>query len=343
VPGKEYIVAKRDIVVLGASAGGIEALVRVLQDVGDADAAFVVVVHMAADARTALPHIVHRETGLPCELAEDGAELEPGTVLIAPPGRHTLVCRGTVAVVNAPRENRARPAIDPLFRSAAAAYGPRVIAVALSGVLDDGTAGASAVRRNGGIVVVQSPADALFADMPRNVIEHVGADHVLPSAEIGDLLRTLTDEEVEDQMAADDRTDPALADQAELLRQAERGRITQFTCPECSGTLWEVDEHGIIRYRCRVGHVYSPDALRAAQTDGVETALWIAMRALEEQAGLTRRTAERSRSLGTTASAGRFERRAEEVEAHARVIRRLLDELTALRETESERPESGVV
>jgi two-component system chemotaxis response regulator CheB len=209
----------------------------VLADADSADAVFVVVVHMAADARTVLPHIVTRATGLPAHLAEDGEELVPGTVLIAPPNRHTLVCRGSVAVVNAARENRARPAIDPLFRSAAAAYGPRVIAVALSGVLDDGTAGASAVRRNGGLVVVQSPEDALFADIPRNIIEHVGADHVLPSAEIGGLLRTLTEEDVEDQMAGDEITDPALADQNALLKQVERGSITHFTCPECSGTL----------------------------------------------------------------------------------------------------------
>jgi two-component system chemotaxis response regulator CheB len=214
-------VARRDIVVLGASAGGIEALTRVLKDAGGVDATFVVVVHLSAGAPTVLPHIVTRATGFQSHFAGDGEELIAGTVLIAPPGRHTLVCRGTVAVVNAPRENRSRPAIDPLFRSAAAAYGPRVIAVALSGVLDDGTAGAGAVRRNGGLVVVQSPEDALFADIPRNILEHVGADHVRPSAEIGALLRTLTGEEVEDRMAADDVIDPALADQSTLLGQAE--------------------------------------------------------------------------------------------------------------------------
>ena len=333
--------AKRDIVVLGASAGGVEAITRVLKDASEADAAFVVVVHMPADARTVLPEIVTRATGLPSRLAEDGEELAAGTVLIAPPGRHTLVCRGSVAVVNGPRENRARPAIDPLFRSAAAAYGPRVVAVALSGVLDDGTAGAGAVRRNGGLVVVQSPDDALFADIPRNIIDQVGADYVLPSSEIGMILRRLTEDEVEDQMAADDITDPALADQAALLEKAEQGAITHFTCPECSGTLWEVDEHGVRRYRCRVGHVYSPEALRAAQADGVETALWIAMRALEEQAALTRRTADRSRALKTPAAAARLDLRAEEIDARIHVIRRLLNELTTLREQEAAATASG--
>ena len=327
--------AKRDIVVVGASAGGIEAITRVLGGARSAEAAFVVVVHLAAHARTVLPEIVTRATGLPAHLAGDGEALVPGTVLIAPPGRHTLVCRGTVAVVNGPRENRARPAIDPLFRSAAAAYGPRVIAVALSGVLDDGTAGASAVRRNGGLVVVQSPDDALFADIPLNIIEHVGADHVLSSDDIGPLLLTLSEEEVEDQMAADEIPDPALADQDALLRQAERGAITHFTCPECSGTLWEVDEHGVPRYRCRVGHVYSPEALRAAQADGVETALWVAMRALEEQAGLTRRTADRSRALNTPSVASRFDQRAEEIQARIHVIRELLDQLAAIREADT--------
>jgi two-component system, chemotaxis family, protein-glutamate methylesterase/glutaminase len=329
-------VPRRDIVVLGASAGGIEVLTRVLKDAGGIDAAFVVVVHLAADAPTVLPHIVTRATGLPSRFAEDGEELVSGTVLIAPPGRHTLVCRGTVAVVNAPRENRSRPAIDPLFRSAAAAYGPRVIAVALSGVLDDGTAGAGAVRRNGGLVVVQSPEDALFPGIPTNIIEHAGADHVRPSAEIGALLRTLTGEEVEDRTAAADVTDPALADQRTLLAQAERGTLTHFTCPECSGTLWEVDEHGVLRYRCRVGHVYSPDALAAAAADRVETALWVATRVLEEQAGLVRRTAERSRALNTPSAASRLERRAREIDARIEVIREVLDHLAAVREEEVE-------
>ncbi|MGN6380539.1 MAG: chemotaxis protein CheB [Gaiellales bacterium] len=328
--------ARRDLVVVGASAGGVEVLFTVLRDTASADVAFVVVVHMAANARTALPQIVSRQTGMPCRLAEDGDQLARGEVLIAPPDRHTLVRPGQVAVVHAPRENRARPAIDPLFRSAAAAYGPRVIAVALSGVLDDGTAGAGAVRRAGGVIVVQSPDDALFADIPRNIIEHVGADHVCRSSEIGGLITRLAAEEVVDQMAPEDRHEPALSNQRDLLRQAQDGTITQFTCPECSGTLWEVDDHGVLRYRCRVGHVYSPEALRAAQADGVETALWVAMRALEEQASLIRRTAKRSRSLGAPSSAARHESRAEEVQARAETIRDLLDRLNETRDiTES--------
>jgi len=324
--------ARRDIVVLGASAGGVEVLSRVLADAAEADATFVVVVHMAANARTALPEILHRSTGLDCRLADDGDALAPGQVLIAPPNRHLVVVRGSVAVVNAPRENRARPAIDPLFRTASIAYGPRVIAVALSGVLDDGTAGSAAVRRRGGVVVVQDPDDALFADIPRNIIEHVGADHVLPSAEIGGLVTRLTAEEVEDHMAFGEDEEPALAGQDELLRKAQNGEIIEFTCPECSGTLWEVDEDGIPRYRCRVGHVYSAEALRAAQSDSVETALWIAMRALEEQAGLIRRSAERSRGLHAPSAAARHDMRAEEVEHRAQVIRDLLDQLSGLRD-----------
>jgi two-component system, chemotaxis family, protein-glutamate methylesterase/glutaminase len=324
--------ARRDIVVLGASAGGVDVLAQVLADAADADAAFAVVVHMAANARTALPAILGRSTGLECRLAEDGDALTVGRVLIARPDRHLVVERDRVAVVNAPRENRARPAIDPLFRTASLAYGPRVIAVALSGVLDDGTAGAAAVRRRGGLVVVQHPEDALFADIPRNIIEHVGADYVIPSGEIGALVGRLSTEEVEDEMPIGEDEDPAVAGQEELLRKAMGGAITHFTCPECSGTLWEVDEDGVLRYRCRVGHVYSLEALREAQGEGVESALWIAMRALEEQAGLIRRAAERSRGFKTPGIAARHELRAEELEEQAQVIRGLLDQLSGLRE-----------
>jgi two-component system chemotaxis response regulator CheB len=324
--------ARRDIVVLGASAGGVEILTQVLADAAEADATFVVVVHMAANARTALPAILRRATGLECTLAADGDALEPGRVLIAPPDRHLVVERGRISLVNGPRENRARPAIDPLFRTAALAYGPRVIAVALSGVLDDGTAGAAAVRRRGGVIVVQDPDDALFADIPRSIIEHVGADHVLPGGEIGALVARLSTEEVEDYMPIGEDEDPVVAGQDELLRKAEAGDITHFTCPECSGTLWEVDEDGVLRYRCRVGHVYSLEALREAQGESVETALWIAMRALEEQAGLIRRAAERSRGHHTPRIAARHELRADEVAGQARVIRDLLDQLSGLRE-----------
>jgi two-component system chemotaxis response regulator CheB len=323
--------ARRDIVVLGASAGGVDVLARVLADAAGADAAFAVVVHMASNARTALPEILHRATGLECRLAEDGDALAAGRVLIAPPDRHLVLRRDRVDVVNAPRENRARPAIDPLYRTAALAYGPRLIAVALSGVLDDGTAGAAAVRRRGGVVVAQDPDDALFADIPRNIIERVGADHVTPSDQIGALVTRLSTEEVADYMAMGEDEDPSVAGREELLRKAQNGQITHFTCPECSGTLWEVDEDGIFRYRCRAGHVYSLDALREAQGESVEAALWIAMRALEEQAALSRRVAERSRNLNTPRVA-RHDLRAEEIEEQAHVIRGLLDQLAGVRE-----------
>jgi two-component system chemotaxis response regulator CheB len=188
------------------------------------------------------------------------------------------------------------------------------------------------VRRRGGVIVVQDPDDALFADIPRSIIEHVGADHVLPGGEIGALVARLSTEEVEDYMPIGEDEDPVVAGQDELLRKAEAGDITHFTCPECSGTLWEVDEDGVLRYRCRVGHVYSLEALREAQGESVETALWIAMRALEEQAGLIRRAAERSRGHHTPRIAARHELRADEVAGQARVIRDLLDQLSGLRE-----------
>jgi two-component system chemotaxis response regulator CheB len=324
--------ARRDIVVLGASAGGVEVLSEVLADAAGAQAAFAVVVHMASNARTALPAILSRTSGLDCRLAEDGDGLASGRVLIAPPDRHLVVRRNAVSVVNAPRENRSRPAIDPLFRTAALAYGPRVIAVAHSGVLDDGTAGAAAVRRRGGVVVVQDPDDALFADIPRNIIERVGADHVLPCSQIGALIARLSTEEVEDHMPFGEDDDPAMAGQEQLLEKALNGDITQFTCPECSGTLWEVDEDGILRYRCRVGHVYSLDSLREAQGESVETALWIAMRALEEQAGLIRRVAERTRGYRTPTIAARHDERADEVDRQVAVIRDLLNRLSGVRE-----------
>jgi two-component system chemotaxis response regulator CheB len=246
---------------------------------------------------------------------------------------------GTVGTVVGPRENRARPAIDPLFRSAAAVCGPRVVAVVVSGVLDDGTAGARAVRDAGGTIVVQDPGEAVFAGMPRSVIDHVGADHVLPSAEIGPLLRALTREEVAEAMEEiRPYGDPSELEPQELQRLARAGTVSHFTCPECSGTLWEVDEQGLLQYRCRVGHAYSLQTLHAAQAEQVEAAMWVAMRALEERASLLRRTAEQSERRGSTRPAESLRARATEVDQRVDTLRHVLEQLGPVALPESSEP-----
>lgn len=341
-------VATHDIVVIGASAGGVEALRAVLaQFPRDLRASVLVVLHLAR-GRSMLPEILSRACRLPATHPEDGDALEYGKVYVARPDHHLIVESGRVRVVHGPTENGCRPAVDPLFRSAARAYGPRVIGVVLTGALDDGTAGLAAVKEAGGIAIVQDPDEAFAPSMPRSARALVAVDHVLPVGKMGRLIAELTREEAGARVAQltaphvvameSDLAPPTLA-----LHENDRpGKVSIFTCPECHGTLWEADERGIVRFRCRVGHVYSADSMLAAQTDSVDRALWTALRSLEERAALTHRLAERAEERRHKFVARAFSERAQAADSHAAVIRQLLANRTLLHEgpeTEAESPE----
>ena len=234
-----------------------------------------------------------------------------------------------VRIVHGPTENGVRPAVDPLFRSAARTFGSRVIGIVLTGSLDDGTAGLAAVKEAGGIAVVQDPAEAFAPSMPRSAMQSVAVDHVLPLRDIPLLIRALSRESVS---GAGPRRGPHLLpmepDLGELplaVKAEDRpGAVSVFSCPECHGTLWEAEYGGILRFRCRVGHVYSPESMLAAQTDSVDRALWIALRSLEERAALTRKLSDRAQSSRHFAMSRAFEDRARTAEEDATAVRQLL-------------------
>jgi two-component system chemotaxis response regulator CheB len=233
-------------------------------------------------------------------------------------------------VVRGPRENRSRPAVDPLFRTAARAYGPRVIGVVLTGALDDGTSGLYAIKERGGLAVVQDPNEALYAGMPRSALRNVAVDYRLPVAEIGALLARLAHE------PAPPESEFPVPEALEIeARIAERemgsmeanemlGTPSAFACPDCHGTLWEMRDGELIRYRCRVGHAYSLENMLAEHSESVEDALWAALRALEESAGLIRQLETQARSKRLLLVAERYAGRAQEREEHAAVLRELL-------------------
>ena len=207
---------------------------------------------------------------------------------------------GNVKISRGPRENRHRPAIDVLFRSVARYYGPRVIGIALSGQLDDGSSGLIAIRMRGGIGVVQDPADAISAEMPSRAIQYAGADYIVPAAMMPELLKRLTAEELSEETVGTRLQVPNQLEEEENESSLEeapvkhrQGKPSAFACPECSGVLWEIEEGELLRFRCRVGHAYTADALRLALSDETEDALWAAMRALEEKAALLRRMSNR--------------------------------------------------
>jgi two-component system, chemotaxis family, protein-glutamate methylesterase/glutaminase len=319
----------RDIVVVGASAGGVEALVGLVASLpADLPAAVFVVLHLPATGTSALPDILSRHGPLAATHVKDGEPIEHRRIYVAPPDHHLLVRAGHVHLTRGPRENGHRPAVDTLFRSAAREYATRVVGVVLSGALDDGTAGLLAIKSRGGVAVVQEAKDALYPSMPGSALEHVRVDHVLGVASMGELLARLTAEpagglpgpvstgmEVEVEMAGFS---------LEAMEGEHPGQPSGFSCPDCNGVLWEIHTEGLRRYRCRVGHAWSPESLLTQQSEALEAALWIALRTLEERAALARRLAEPARRRGHSITATRFEEQAAEAQQAARLVRNLL-------------------
>jgi two-component system chemotaxis response regulator CheB len=317
---------------VGASAGGVEALQTLVRGLpADVPAAVFVVLHMSADAPSMLPQILNRAGPLPVAAAVDNEPIAPGRVYVAVPDHHLLIERGRVCLVRGPKENRSRPAVDPLFRSAARAYGSRVIGVVLTGALDDGTSGLQAVKGRGGLAVVQDPAEALYTGMPRSAMEHVAVDYCMPLAEIPALLARLAAEPAPDESAYPVPPNLDLEVRiAELDMEAfDNGEVpgtpSVFACPECHGTLWEIQDGNLLRFRCRVGHAYSAESMLAEHDDGLETALWSALRALEESVALARRMAASARDRNHPRLVTRYEQKARDQEQHALLLRDLLD------------------
>lgn len=324
--------AGQDIIVVGASSGGVEATARLVGSLpADFPAAVFVVVHIPQDSSSALPRILGRAGPLDAAHARDGERIENGRVYVAPPGLHLLVEEEYARVARGPKENRHRPAVDPLFRSAARAHGPRVSGVILTGARNDGAAGLLAVKRRGGVAVVQDPDEALFSGMPESALEYVNVDHCLPLEEIAPLLDRLAREEttkdeggypVPDEMEYESRV--AGLDPSVLANSEPPGRVSAFTCPECAGPLFEMQDGPLTRYRCRVGHAYTAESVLDEKDETLEGALYMALNNLEEGAAMAVRLASGARERGHHHAAARFEERETENRRRAAVIRRVL-------------------
>jgi two-component system, chemotaxis family, protein-glutamate methylesterase/glutaminase len=310
------------VIGIAASAGGVEALRRVVAGLpADLPAAICVVLHIPATGRSLLAPILARDSALTAVVADHGQELRPGTIYVAPADRHLLVHGHRIELSLGPKENGVRPAADPLFRSLARSWGPRAIGVVLSGALDDGSAGAAWISGAGGTVVVQDPRTAIVPGMPEAALAATTADHVLPLHAIGGELARL----VKDARARGEEEEmPSEPDPTDHLHVEHRpdGPPSGFTCPECGGSLWELQDGALNRYRCRVGHTYSEDAMVEAQGDAVEAALWTALEVLEERGELLERIAGRMER--TPRSAGRFREAAREAADRASLLRRAL-------------------
>ncbi|MET8999998.1 chemotaxis protein CheB [Amycolatopsis sp. NPDC004169] len=324
---------RRDLVVVGASAGGVEALRATVSALPpDFPATVLVVIHLAADTESALARILDRAGPLPARTARHGAPIEPGTVYVAPPDRHLLTEDGTLVLTMGPTENGHRPAINATFRSAALTGGPRVIGVVLSGVLDDGAAGLRAIVDRGGLAVVQDPADALYSGMPENALAVVDTDHVVRAGELGALLDKLVRMPVEPVALRPPPGALVLEDRiarhsvrAGALPPAEQDGGPGYTCPDCEGSLSEV---GPGRYRCRIGHAWSAQALLAAHDGEFRFALQKALRALDEKAGLARKLAAQFAGGRPSGLSERYAVSAAEAAEAAETLRRFLLDAT---------------
>jgi two-component system chemotaxis response regulator CheB len=324
--------AHHDIVVIGASAGGVEALTRVVRDLpAGLPASLFVVCHVSPSQSSALPAILSRSGPLLATHAIDGEPFHPGHIYVAPPDYHLLLAEGKrMQLTRGPRENHHRPAVDPLFRSAARIYGARVIGVVLTGSLYDGTAGLLAVRSAGGIAVVQDRADAFIATMPDTAARIAGADYRVTLDRLGSLLVEL----IQRPLAAlggpsmNDAFEkmPAIvnADMSEQVRNERRGQVAVFTCPDCGGALWQMDEDELVQFRCHVGHVFHGETLLEDQANLLEAALWTAVRIFKERHLLAQQLAEQEKSGGDADAAARFQEQSEQAARYGELIQQYI-------------------
>ena len=326
--------ANHDIVVIGTSAGGLKALSAVLSVLPrEIAAAIFVVQHVAPDSLSSLPKLLGDICDLPVTHASDREAFARGRVYVAPPDHHLLLNADTVRVIRGPQENRFRPSIDALFRSAARTFGSRVIGMVLTGFLDDGTVGLQAIKKRGGVTVVQDPAEAEYPSMPRNALRYVKVDHVVPIAKAGSLLVRL----VATPAAAQEDFPPTreieiesqIAEQLMNTKQFvesvnEIGTLTPYTCPDCHGAIWQIGDEEPLKLRCHVGHSFTGEVFNKEQSQSVETALWSAVRVMEEKVTFSRQLAARKREQNQPRAAEGYEKEAAALDEEVTRVRDLI-------------------
>jgi two-component system, chemotaxis family, protein-glutamate methylesterase/glutaminase len=321
------------VIVIGGSAGAVESLERIVSRLtATIEAAVLVVVHIPSHARSMLPAILTRSGPLPAtHLTEEAEPIRPGHIYVAPPDRHMAISGENVYLMTGPRINRHRPSIDPLFISAARSYGSGAIAVLLSGYLDDGVAGLGAIKEAGGTVIVQDPASTTHQDMPMSALARVSVDYKLGPEEIGETLNRLAS--AKDVAMSGNGSKRQEAGEVSLESLVTSGsapepqptvELLAMSCPDCGGVLQAVETPDPERFRCRVGHAFSLDSLFAAKTEEIETALWTAVRALEEKAEMSRSLALRLRRRGAESSGTRYTLLADTTQRDANLLKTVL-------------------
>lgn len=319
---------KRDIIVIGASTGGFKALQQLVAGLPpDINAAIFVVWHMAAESMNVLPRVLNEHNSIYATTAVDAQPIEYNHIYTAPPDKHLILTDGIMRLTNGPKENRFRPAVDPLFRSAASIYGSRVIGIILSGGLDDGTSGLWTVKQYGGITIVQDPNEAEATSMPLSALRNVQVDYKVRIAEMSDLLARLVEED------APERQEVPMPDKERNHKEIKIalqdhpatvieyiGNLTPLTCPECHGVLFAIKEADRLRYRCHTGHAFSSDSLLDAITGNVEDTLWDAIRSIKENIELLNHMGDHFASVNLPKLAALFFKKAREAEERMKLV-----------------------
>jgi two-component system chemotaxis response regulator CheB len=329
--GEKLIMAHRNIIVVGASLGGVEALPRLAAQLPrDLEAAVLVVMHMSPNAPSYLAPRLDAEGPLRAAAAVDGEEIVPGRIYVAVPDHHLAIDEHRIRLTRGPRESHARPSVDVLFRSAAYHHGPRVIGVVLTGLLDDGTAGLWSIKDCGGVAIVQSPAEALQPSMPSSALRHVDVDHTLAIAEMPDILHSLTREKLsEPEPRAMSNRNLAIETRIALGENALQhgvraiGTPSFYTCPECYGSMIAIEDGSFRRFRCHTGHGFTPAALAQEGLARVEQTLWSALAQLEEHEVLLSELEKEARERARLEEAARYAAQATEARHLAARVRTL--------------------
>ncbi|MEX0686437.1 MAG: chemotaxis protein CheB [Balneolales bacterium] len=321
--------ARRDIVVIGASAGGVDILIELAKSLPeDFAATLFIVLHIPPYSPSRMPELLSKAGPLTAIHPKDGEVVKKGMIYIAPPDHH-LLCEGDHVIISkGPKENRFRPSVDALFRSSAYTYGPRVVGVVLTGALNDGTSGLWSVKRMGGVAIVQDPDDAPFPHMPANVLEYVEPDHLVPASEIAALLTRLTSEPSPKKPKIPknelERLEMevliSIKDNAFEMGIMNMGELTPYTCPDCHGAFVGLKEGKTIRYRCHTGHAFTISALMAGISANINDQLWQAMRGLEESAMLLRQMGEYFEKNGLKDTAELFYKKSQRTSSQAQIV-----------------------
>jgi two-component system chemotaxis response regulator CheB len=323
----------RNIIVIGASAGGITTVKELLSGLQDnLDAAFFVVQHVSRDSSAQnIVEIFQKHTSLICKVASDSMLIEAGKLYLAPPDHHLILDNELLMVTNGARENNHRPSIDVLFRSAAVNFGNRVIGIILTGMMEDGTSGMSAVSRCGGICIVQNPADAQFFSMPQSVLNNVVVDYNAALRTIPQIIHEVLAKPLppaisipEELRIEADITKRMMSNIDELKSIGDR---SDFICPECGGGLWALKNDPASRYRCHTGHVYTEKLLQDLQQQGIEESVWVSIRMLEERVNMLKLTAVRQAERPGERTLD-YSRRIRESSAHIERLKNLLADLS---------------